>query len=85
MTAAMAVRLIVGFLEAETVGEGLVVAFLEVEGVALAGGARGVEREQFGGGVARLFGGLALGLFPLAGAERVQRRAFRVGAANSAR
>jgi hypothetical protein len=41
----------------------------------------GVEREQFGGGVAHLLGGLALGLFPLAGAELVQRRGFRVGAA----
>ena len=73
-------RLIVGFLEAEAVGEGLVIAFLEGEGMALAGGAGSVEREQFGGGVARLFGRLALGLFPLAGTEGVQRRAFRVGA-----
>ena len=72
--------LIGGFLEAEAVGEGLVIVFRKIEGVTLASCARGVQRQQFGGGVARLLGGLALGLFPLAGAERVQRRAFRVGA-----
>ena len=32
------------------------------------------------GGVARLFGRLALGLFPLARAQRVQRGGFRLGA-----
>ncbi len=72
-------RLIDRFLKAETIGEGVVINILEVEGVAFAGSAGGVEREQFGGGIVRLLGGLALGLFPLAGAERVQRGAIRVG------
>src|SRR6185295_9605607 len=35
-----------------------------------------VDREQLGGGVADLLGGLALGLVPLAGAELVERRLF---------
>jgi hypothetical protein len=48
--------------------------------VALTGGAGGVQRQQFGGGVARLLGGLALGLVPLAGTQRMQRRGFRIGA-----
>jgi len=48
--------------------------------MALAGGAGGVESQQLGGGVACLLGRLPLGLFPLAGAERMQRRGFRVGA-----
>ena len=62
------------FLEAEVVGEGLVVLRRVAEGMALARGAAGIDVEQFGGGVAHLFGGLALGLFPLAGAQLVQRR-----------
>ena len=61
-------RLIVGFFKAETVSEGFVVVFLKIKGMALAGGTRGVQGKQFGGGIVRLFGGLALGLFPLAGA-----------------
>jgi hypothetical protein len=73
-------RLVGGFLETETVGKGLVIVLGKGEGMALAGGAGGVESQQFGGGVARLLGRLALGLFPLAGAERMQRRGFRVGA-----
>ena len=66
-------RLIGGFLEAKTIGKGFVVGFLEIEGMALAGSAGGIERQQLGRGVTRLLGSLALGLFPLAGAERVQR------------
>ncbi|MPN11873.1 hypothetical protein SDC9_159181 [bioreactor metagenome] len=58
-------RLVGGFLETEAVGEGFVVVFRKIEGVALTGGARGVECQQFGGGVACLLGGLALGFFPL--------------------
>jgi hypothetical protein len=46
----------------------------------LARGALGVEREQLGGGVAHLLGGLLLGLFPLAGAQGVQMHRLRVGA-----
>ena len=52
----------------------------EFKGVALSGGAQGVEREEFGGGVVRLHGRLALGFFPLRRAQRVQGRGFRVGA-----
>ena len=73
-------RLVDRFLEAETVGEGLIVVFLESEGMALAGCSCSVQRQQFGRGVARLFGRLALGFFPLAGTERMQRCGFRLGA-----
>jgi hypothetical protein len=67
--------LLVGrFLEAEVVGEHLVVGGRVAEGVALARGAAGVDVEQLGGRVAHLFGGLALGFLPLAGAQPVQRR-----------
>jgi hypothetical protein len=44
------------------------------EGMAFARGAAGVDVEQLGGRVAHLLGGLALGLFPLAAAQLVQRR-----------
>jgi hypothetical protein len=74
--------LLVGrFLEAEAVGEGFQVVLLEIERVALARGALGVQVQQFGGRVMHLLGGLLLGLFPLAGAQRVQLDRFRVGAA----
>ncbi len=49
--------------------------------MAFARGAAGVEIQQLGGGIADLLRGFALGLFPLARAERMQRRAFRIGAA----
>src|SRR4051812_38146638 len=62
------------FVETEVVGEGLVVLRGKTESVAFARGAAGIEVQQFGGGVAHLFGRLALGLFPLARAELVQRR-----------
>jgi hypothetical protein len=62
------------FLEAEVGGELLVVVRRVAEGMALARGAAGVDVEQLGGGVAHLLGGLALGLFPLAAAQLVQRR-----------
>ena len=65
-------QLVGRFLEAEAVGEGFQFLLLEVELVALARGALGVEVQQFGGGVAHLRGGLLLGLFPLAGTEPVQ-------------
>jgi hypothetical protein len=55
-------------------GELLVVLGAVAEGMALARGAAGVDVEQLGGGVAHLLGGLALGLFPLAAAQLVQRR-----------
>jgi hypothetical protein len=67
--------LLVGrLLEAEAGGEGLVVVRLEAEGVALACRAACVQVQQLGGRVAHLLGGLAPGLFPLAGAQLVQRR-----------
>ncbi len=72
--------LVVGFLEAEAIGEGFVITLLEGEGMALAGGAGGIQRQQFGSGVARLLGSLALGFFPLAGTEGVQWCRFRIGA-----
>jgi hypothetical protein len=67
-------------LEAEGLGEGFEVMLLEVEAVAGAGGALGIEREQFGGGVAHLHRGFLLGLLPLAGAEAVQVDRLGVGA-----
>ena len=67
------------FLETEAFGEGFVVARGILEGVALAGGAAGIQVEQLGRGVANLLRCLALCLFPLAGAKRVQRRIFRRG------
>ncbi len=62
------------FLEAEVVGELLVVLRRVAEGVALARRAPGVDVEQLGGRVAHLLGGLALGFFPLARSQPVQRR-----------
>ncbi len=38
------------------------------------GGAAGIDVQQFGGDVAHLLGGLALGFLPLLGAESMQRR-----------
>ena len=60
MTAAMALVLVGGFLETESVGKGIVVMCIEREGVAGAGGTHGHGGQQFGGGVARLLGGAAL-------------------------
>jgi hypothetical protein len=66
--------LVGGFFKAEVVGKGFVVLRAVAEGVALARGAAGVDVEQLGRAVAHLLGGLALGLFPLAAAQLVQRR-----------
>ena len=66
--------LVRGFLEREAGGEGRVIGVADLEGVAGAGLAPGIEIEQFGGGVAHLLGGLAPGLVPLVGTELVQRR-----------
>ena len=76
ITAWIAARWSGGLLEAEAGGEGLVVVRRVAVGVALARGAAGIQVEQFGGGVAHLLGGLALGLVPLARAQPVQRRLF---------
>ena len=66
--------LIAGLFKAEAFGEGVVIVFLETEGMALARGAARVEVEQFGGGVAHLQGSFALGFLPLSAAEAVQGR-----------
>jgi hypothetical protein len=79
-TASMAGHLVGGFFEAKAVGEGFQVVLLEVELVALAGGALSIQGQQLGGGVAHLLGGLLLGFLPLAGAEGVQMHGLRVGA-----
>ena len=67
-------RLVGRLLEAEALCEGLVVVLLELEGMALARRAQGIEVEQFGGRVAHVLGSLALGFLPLARAQLVQRR-----------
>ena len=69
------------FLEAEAFRKFHVVARLERERMAFARRTARVQVEQFGGGIANLLGSAALGLFPLTGAERVKRGAFRIGAA----
>ncbi|MNZ56012.1 hypothetical protein D3C78_739490 [compost metagenome] len=67
-------------LEGEAGGEGDVVGLRVLERVALARRSAGVDVEQFGGDVADLFGGLALGFLPDLGAQPVQRRQRVVGA-----
>ncbi len=67
-------RLVRRLLEAEALGEGLVIVLVQLERVALAGRAPGVEVEQLGGGVAHRARGLALRLLPLVPAQLVQRR-----------
>ena len=71
--------LVGGFLEAEALGKGGIAGRLELEGMAGAGGAAGVEIEQFHRRVTCLFGGLATGLVPLAGTQRVQGGIFGGG------
>ena len=66
--------LVGGFLETEVVGKAFVVVGRISERVAFAQRAPGIDVEQFGSRVAYLFGGLALGLFPLARPQPVQRR-----------
>jgi hypothetical protein len=73
--------LVGGLLEAEALDEGVVVVHRAVEGMALAGSALGVQVEQFGGGVARGLERAAASLFPLSGAELVQRRRVFASAA----
>jgi len=76
--------LVGGLLEIETGGERFVVVVSELEGVAFARGALRIDVQQFGGGVAHLLHGAALGLVPRAAAQLVQRRSFRRAAAVSA-
>ncbi len=65
--------LVRGFLEREAGAEGGVVGGRVGKCIALARGAAGIDVEQFGGHVAHLFGGLALGLLPGLRAKPVQR------------
>ena len=65
--------LIGGLFETESGGERFVVVIGELEGVAFACGALGVDVKQLCGGVAHLLHGAALGLVPGAGSEFVQR------------
>ncbi len=65
--------LVDGFLERETGAEGFVVGFRVGEGIPFACGAAGVDVQQFGGHVAHLLGGLALGLLPGFRAQAMQR------------
>src|SRR4029079_9835947 len=62
---------------AEACRERFVVVRLEAERVPFARRPPRVDREQLGGGVADLLGGLALRLLPLPGAELVEGRLFR--------
>jgi hypothetical protein len=68
------------FLEAEAIGEGFHIVLAGFERMALAGGALGIQVEQFGRRVARLFHGPAFGFFPLAAAKTMQRRGVGVAA-----
>ncbi len=68
-------RLLVGRLvEAETLGKGLVVVHVELEGITLASRTLRVEVEELGGRVVRLARRALLRLVPLIAAELVQRR-----------
>ncbi len=66
--------------EAEALGEGLVVLRRQRERMAFAQRPARVQVQQLGGGIADLLRGAALGAFPLARTERMQRRGLRVGA-----
>jgi hypothetical protein len=70
ITAWMAARWSAVSSKPKLVGEGFVVVRPERKAHALARGAAGVQVQQFGGGVAHLLGGLALGLVPLAEPSR---------------
>ena len=61
-------------LEAETLREGFIVARGILEGMTFARGAARVQVQQFGGGISNLLRSFLLRLFPLAGAEHMQRR-----------
>ena len=63
--------LVRGFFEGEAGAEGGVVGFRVGEGITFARRAAGIDVEQFGGDVAHLLGGLALGFLPGLGAQAV--------------
>ena len=77
-------RLVWRRLVAEALGEGLEVALLDAEGVAVARGAPRVQGEQLGGGVAHLLRGARLGLVPFVASKLVQRRLLGLRAAVAA-
>ena len=60
------------FFKAKIVGKGFIVGWRIAKGVALPGGATGIDVEQFCGAVTYLFGCLASGLLPLTRAQFVQ-------------
>ena len=57
--------LVRGFLEGEAGAEGGVIGLRVGKGIAFAGGATGIDVEQFSGDITHLFGGLAFSLFLL--------------------
>ena len=67
-------------VERELFAESLVLDFVDGVGDALAGLAPGIDRQQFGGHVAHLLGGLALGLLPGIRAQAMQRCGVGIGA-----
>ena len=73
-------RLILGLLEREGVGEALVVELVQRQRQSLLRLAARVQVEQFRGHVADLFGGAPARPRPLVGAELVQRRVLGRGA-----
>ena len=68
--------LVGGFFKTKVVGKSLVILRRVAEGVALAQRAARIDVQQLGGSVAHLLGRFALGFFPLAAAQAVQRRFF---------
>ena len=56
--------LVFGFFIAKAIGKLLIVLLIQAEGMAFKRGALGIQIEQFGGGIARFFGGFTLGLAP---------------------
>ena len=69
--------LVGGFVKAKVVGKHFVIGAAVAESMAFTGGTAGVDIEQLGSSVAHLFSGFALGFFPLAAAQFVQRSFFR--------
>ena len=77
-------RLIGRFFEGKTRREGLVIAWPDLEGMALASRPLGIKVEQFRRRIAHLGGRAPLGFLPLAAAQTVQGCGFRRRAAVAA-
>ena len=56
--------LVFGFFIAKAIGKLLIILLIQTEGMAFERRTLGIQIEQFGGGIARFFGGFALGLAP---------------------